>query len=511
MDPSATNVEVKLEKFEEVKEADPIFHCELFDIEIVHKIAQVLLLGLASACVDNITGGLFNSPASVAVDMRKELIDYVTQRSKNFVVESVFSESGQEQEISDNPYDIICDFVDVFASSKRNFFSQVSGWLLSDRREDRIDDFVDEMEMNGFWFIERREAIAQRLLKNVDFKNNFHCNSKFHTAEELAVHQSECNFRTMDCTNEGCNARFSAAQLDNHDSICPFKMLPCEQKCSDSIRRREMDKHCLTVCPMKQVNCPFFPVGCQSSIPQCTTVQHCLGSLHSHLLYILRSIHKDGLEEDLKRRVDQLMELSSPEQLAEPRDIRSLTFSVKNLEAKLGPFKISIKPKVSDDLNGSANKREDSTESASKNENGAESPSPTGELKESPSKKEEQDESPKSRKQSKESPAKKEEHLPSEKVEQPESPTSSEESGGSHKTKALIQLLPEEQSNGSPTKVENTNSPLEEVEEIESPSSLEESNGSSPKTKVSPELSLRKDMSKELPTKEKYTESLPEK
>ncbi|XAR68641.1 homogentisate solanesyltransferase [Bertholletia excelsa] len=505
MDPSATDVQVKPEKFEEVKETGPAFHCELSDTEIVRKIAQVLLPGLASACVDNTTGGIFKSPASVAVNMRKEMVDYLTQRSENFVAESVISEGGQEQHVSDNPYDIISDFVDDFASTKRNFFSRVSGWILSDRREDRIDDFVQEMEINGFWFMERREAIAQTLLKNVDFKNAFHCDSKFNTARELAVHWPQCNFRTMDCINEGCNARFCAAQQENHDSVCPFKMLLCEQKCSDSIMRREMDKHCLTVCPMKLVNCPFFPVGCQSSIPQCTTVQHRLESLHSHLLYILQSIHKDASEEDLKPWVEKLIELSSPEQLAEPRDVRSLTLAVRNLEAKLEPLKITIKPKVSVELDESSNKSKES-----KNEGGAESPSPKNDLKESPGKKEEQDESPKSTKQSKESPTKKEEHPPPEKVEQPESPVSSEESGESpNKTKELTQLLPEGQIDESPTKEENTTPLPENIEKIQSPTSpAGESSESSPKTKESTELFPEEEVSQELSTEEKYTKSL---
>ena len=35
---AATAVEVKPEKFEQVKEAAPLFHCDLFDTEVVLKI-----------------------------------------------------------------------------------------------------------------------------------------------------------------------------------------------------------------------------------------------------------------------------------------------------------------------------------------------------------------------------------------------------------------------------------------------------------------------------------------
>ena len=71
-----------------------------------------------------------------------------------------------------------------------------------------------------------------------------------------------------------------------------------------------MDRHCITVCKMKLVNCPFYAVGCQSTIPHCMTEQHCSDTIHLHLLHILRGIHKEASEEDLKRRVEQLEKVS---------------------------------------------------------------------------------------------------------------------------------------------------------------------------------------------------------
>ncbi|XP_021621323.1 TNF receptor-associated factor family protein DDB_G0290965 isoform X2 [Manihot esculenta] len=357
MDPPTTNVEVVPEKetIEDGKEGCPAFHCDLYDIEIVYKITLVFLPGLAAACVDNTTGGIFRSPASVAVDLRKEMIEYLTQRSESFVAETVILEDGTSTEVSDPPYDIISDFVDDFSSSKRNFFSRVSGWVLSETREDKIDDFVQEMEENGFWLTDRREVIAQTLLKNVDFKNMFHCDKKFNTAEELAEHVANCEYRSMNCNNEGCTVAFCAKHMENHDSTCPFKMLPCEQKCSDSIMRREMDRHCITVCPMKLVNCPFYAVGCQSTVPRSMIRKHCLDDLHLHLVYALKNIHKGATEEDLKERVDQIVQTSSG-QLEAARDARSLTLRVKDLDAKLGPLKVSTVKKVSEDPTEAANK-----------------------------------------------------------------------------------------------------------------------------------------------------------
>ncbi|KAK7337367.1 hypothetical protein VNO77_17935 [Canavalia gladiata] len=350
MDMPTIDVDLGPEKIEDEKQGGPLFHCDLCDTEVVHKLAQMFLPGLASACVDNTSGDLFKTPGSVAVDLRKEMIEYLTQRSESFVAESVILEGGPDGEVSDHPFDIISNFVDDYAGSKRNLFSRVSGWLLSEKREDNIDDFVQEMEINGFWTLDRRETIAETLLKNVDFENSYHCSMSSNSLEELTNHVDNCNFRSMICENEGCNAKFCAAHLKKHDSICPFKIISCEQKCSANIMRRDMDRHCITVCPMKLVNCPFYAVGCRSAVAQCMIEKHRSDDLHSHMWHLLKGIHKDASGEDLKRRVEQIVEASSSNRLAEARDVRSLNFIVKDIEAKLGPFEVSAVEKNSPEI-----------------------------------------------------------------------------------------------------------------------------------------------------------------
>ncbi|KAK9127697.1 hypothetical protein Syun_016494 [Stephania yunnanensis] len=342
MDPPMVDIELNQEKIEEAKEEEPLLCCHLFDLEVVHEIAQVLLPGLASACVDNTTGGLFTSPALVAVDVRNEMIDYLTSRSETYVAESVVEEGGPDAETCNNPTEIIEDFIDDFVSSKRNMLSRVSSWLLSDRREDRIDDLVQEMEASGFWLLDTRQIVANILLKNIDFKNNFHCDMKFHKAEELTDHFSQCSYRSVNCMNEGCSASFSALQREKHDAVCLFKVLPCEQNCPGNLMRHEMDRHCITVCPMKLVNCPFYTVGCKSTIPKCTIEKHCTDLLHSHVMYILQGIHKEAAKDDLKHRSEQLQKLSCMSKLSNARDLRSLTLAVKKLDAELGPIEKNL-------------------------------------------------------------------------------------------------------------------------------------------------------------------------
>ncbi|KAI4381957.1 hypothetical protein MLD38_007972 [Melastoma candidum] len=311
-----------------------IFSCGLFDTEMVRKIAEMLLPGLATACVDHTTGDVFRTPASVAVDLRKEFVEYLTHRSETFLAESVILEGEVAAEASDDPYEVVCLMVDDFDTMKRNLLGRISSWLLSELREDKIDDVVQEMEMSKFWSMDRREALAQTLLRNVDYKAVFHCESRFNFAEDLAEHGLVCKFRSADCSNEGCNVRFVAAHMDHHDVVCPFKVLLCEQNCPASILRREMDRHCITVCPMKTVNCNFYSLGCRATVPQSNIEKHISENLRDHILLVLQRLHKDASPEDLKRRAEQLESLAS-EKIRAMQDVRSLTFSIRDLDSKV--------------------------------------------------------------------------------------------------------------------------------------------------------------------------------
>ncbi|XP_062231086.1 uncharacterized protein LOC133928666 [Phragmites australis] len=314
----------------------PLLQCPYCDLEAMHKLAQILLPGLAAVCVDSTTGDLFRNPSVVAVDLRKEMVDYVTQRSKTFIADALIeSEVNQdpENEMPEDPYEIISIFMDDFSSTKRNIIGHVSGWLLSDSREDKIDDFVQEMEMTRFWPLERREAIAEVLLKNVDLKTKFHCPDKYENEERLVDHKEQCSFRPVTCRNDGCRATVSVRCMQDHDSACPFKVLLCEQNCEKGLLRRDMDRHCVTVCPMRPMKCPF---GCDSSFPERNLEEHCLEFLQPHLLKVLKAIHKKGLTADeLKERALLMEKADDHGKLAKAWDTRSLTNVVKDLEAKM--------------------------------------------------------------------------------------------------------------------------------------------------------------------------------
>ncbi|XP_006664143.1 uncharacterized protein LOC102708391 [Oryza brachyantha] len=313
-----------------------LLQCSYCDSEAMHKLAQLLLPGLAAVCVDSTTGDLFKKPSVVAVDLRKEMVDYFTQRSETFISDSLIESEvnqDQENEMPEDPFEIISIFMDDFSSTKRNIIGHVSWWLMSDSRDDKIDDFVQEMEMTRFWPLERREAIAEVLLKNVDLKTKYHCPEKYENEEHLADHKAQCNFRPITCPNEGCRAKVSVRCMQDHDSACPFKIITCEQSCEKRLMRCDMDRHCVTVCPMRPMKCPF---GCDSSFPECNLEQHCSEFLQSHLFKILKVIHKKGFTDDgLKDHALQLEKYDNDGKLAKSWDVRSLTNAVKNLEAKM--------------------------------------------------------------------------------------------------------------------------------------------------------------------------------
>ncbi|KAM3304129.1 hypothetical protein P3S67_015161 [Capsicum chacoense] len=97
---------------------------------MVQKVADGFLPGLASASIDNTTGCLLKRPASMAIDITREMVDYLVQRSEMFVAEPVILEGDSVTETFDKPHDIILDFIGDFAESKRNFFSNASAWIL---------------------------------------------------------------------------------------------------------------------------------------------------------------------------------------------------------------------------------------------------------------------------------------------------------------------------------------------------------------------------------------------
>ncbi|CAM6105610.1 unnamed protein product [Calypogeia fissa] len=310
--------------------------CGYYDVDQVGKIAHHLLVSLATACVEKTAGDPFNYPGAVVGEVKKEMLDYLNVQSDAFATGSsavVLQISGEIP----SPIQVVQDISESFVRSKKNLFSRVTSKLLyNDTKEDKIEDFVQELDRSGAWMFGRREILAKALLKRVDRCNMFHCEMRFESDESLAEHKSKCSLRPIACENEGCGSVFSAFNGKPHDSICKFKVLPCEQGCKTMVSRGDMDKHCVTLCPMKLVNCPFSQVGCSQSLPQGVQEQHCTDYMGQHLLLVCQNLQRQGVSVGNQAQRIALLEKSLQiSQRSEAVDIGTLLLTVREQEIRL--------------------------------------------------------------------------------------------------------------------------------------------------------------------------------
>lgn len=67
----------------------PVFQeCGYFDVDQVGKIAHLLLVSLATACVEKTSGDPFNNPGAVVGEVKKEMLDYLNVQSDAFATGS---------------------------------------------------------------------------------------------------------------------------------------------------------------------------------------------------------------------------------------------------------------------------------------------------------------------------------------------------------------------------------------------------------------------------------------
>lgn len=304
-------------------------HCPHQDVELLHRITQSLLFALSTSCVEKTFGDLFKSPISVVGDVKKELIDFLHQHSASYP-------SQRDDTPLPAPSELADDLLDEFVRSKTSLLSRMSSVMGTERKEERIDDLAQDLDRTGAWVMADREALAKSLLKQLDRSRSSNCDKEFQTKEELDAHMGTCPLRPIKCPNDGCGRVLSALHAGEHDAVCSFKFIPCEQKCQARVMRSEMDKHCITVCPMKLVKCPFFQVGCNNSLPQMMVEQHCVDSMGFHLISVLQSLHKQEVAvSSSTRRILLLEKALSISQRSEAVDVGTLTLTIHQQDAKI--------------------------------------------------------------------------------------------------------------------------------------------------------------------------------
>ncbi|XP_024363356.1 uncharacterized protein [Physcomitrium patens] len=320
-----------------------LLECGYYDVEQVHYLTQALLVTLAKACVEKTAGDPFSQRAGVLPDIKKEMLEYLHQQSEAYACGSGISSHGMGQVLP--PSKVVDDIFESFIKSKKNLFSRVSSKIIdSIKKEDKVDDFVKELDRTGVWVVGRREARAKALLKRVDRSKTYHCEMKFDTDKELEDHRSTCNLRPYNCKNNGCGAFYSAHHAAAHDTSCPHKLLSCKLECGSLIPRGEMEAHVVTVCPMKIVKCPYHAVGCLHAMAQKLLEQHCTEHMGQHLLETLQYVqnHEVAIGSHVHRIVllEKALQLT---QRSEAVDIGTVLLTVKEHENRVKQLEAEVK------------------------------------------------------------------------------------------------------------------------------------------------------------------------
>ena len=95
--------------------------------------------------------------------------------------------------------------------------------------------------------------------------------SKIVLLRDMESHKRECDYRPYSCKYCGHHGTFKdiigIQGGSSHYDNCDQYPLECRNKCSEKkIKKRDMDEHCLTICPLEPLKCPFNAKVCRKNI-----------------------------------------------------------------------------------------------------------------------------------------------------------------------------------------------------------------------------------------------------
>jgi homogentisate solanesyltransferase len=138
--------------------APVLLECGYYDVEQLEWLTQRLLVILGTACVEKTAGDLFSQPAAVVPDVKKEMLEYLNSQSEAYASGSgVVSSQGVNQVLA--PSKVLDDIFEGFVRSKKTLYSRMSSKIMySEKREEKIEDFAQELDRTGVWMVGRREV-----------------------------------------------------------------------------------------------------------------------------------------------------------------------------------------------------------------------------------------------------------------------------------------------------------------------------------------------------------------
>ena len=138
------------------------------------------------------------------------------------------------------------------------------------------------------------------------------------TRKDLSTHLSqECLCRDYSCEHCGLKGTYHTItgecgkhgpcllHKDGHYSECQSYRIPCPNKCSQTVKRRDLAAH-RDLCPLEQVECTFSEVGCTKKMARRDMESHVTSSDHLHLLLTMKALVES------RKRIEELMKRPSP-------------------------------------------------------------------------------------------------------------------------------------------------------------------------------------------------------
>ena len=97
----------------------------------------------------------------------------------------------------------------------------------------------------------------------------------------LDIHtQTKCPLRIVKC--KYCSFKDKACALNDHTTFCPSVLVECPCKCGVKRPRGQMTTH-LGTCPKYPVQCKYYQIGCEESIPIDELGTHLVQAKDDHL------------------------------------------------------------------------------------------------------------------------------------------------------------------------------------------------------------------------------------
>ncbi|KAJ4461268.1 putative TNF receptor-associated factor 3 [Paratrimastix pyriformis] len=118
--------------------------------------------------------------------------------------------------------------------------------------------------------------------------------------EEVATHQSACEYSPVSCPNVGCSEHLLIRDLAAHLLECPKRRVPC-QDCHIEICFQDLESHRAT-CPQRPMDCPN---GCGVRISQGQAAAHDRVCPHLEISCPVRGCGARIIREKLREHLEQ--------------------------------------------------------------------------------------------------------------------------------------------------------------------------------------------------------------